>query len=160
MTASVRLTIAFDDFHLDSFTITPTYTYSTNSTQNSIRNINNTSHYKIVTDLRQHINSIPGIKKKSHSLNAHEKNDVIASEINDENETYSMLKLKILSAIEFIRSKRRRADIESIYDQLTKTNSFNLEISSIDEALSKLIDHNLVSKKKTSAGLDSFRVLT
>ena len=45
-------------------------------------------------------------------------------------------------------------------DQLMKTNSSNLEISSIDEDLSKLIDHNLVSNKKTSAGLDSFRVLT
>ena len=41
-----------------------------------------------------------------------------------------------------------------------KTNSSNLEISSIDEVLSKLKDHNLVSNKKTSAGLDSFRVLT
>ena len=41
-----------------------------------------------------------------------------------------------------------------------KTNSSNLEISSIDEVSSKLIDHNLVSNKKTSAGLDSFRVLT
>ena len=41
-----------------------------------------------------------------------------------------------------------------------KTNSSNLEISSIDEVLSKLIAHNLVSNKYTSAGLDSFRVLT
>ena len=40
-----------------------------------------------------------------------------------------------------------------------KMNSSNLEIL-IDEVLSKLIDHNLVSNKKTSAGLDSFRVLT
>ena len=71
-----------------------------------------------------------------------------------------MLKLKIFSAIKFIRSKKKRADIESIYDQLMKTNSSNLEISSIDEVLSKLIDHNLVSNKKTSAGLGSFRVLT
>ena len=39
-------------------------------------------------------------------------------------------------------------------------NSSNLEISLIDEVLSKLIDHNLVSNKKTSAGIDSFRVLT
>ena len=42
---------------------------------------------------------------KSHSLIAHEKNDVLASEINDENDTYSMLKLKILSSIKFIQSK-------------------------------------------------------
>ena len=41
-----------------------------------------------------------------------------------------------------------------------KTNLPNLEISSIDEVLSKLIDHNLVSNKNTSAGLDSFRVMT
>ena len=40
-----------------------------------------------------------------------------------------------------------------------KTNSSNLEISSIDEVLPKLIDHNLVSNKRTSASLDSFRVL-
>ena len=71
-----------------------------------------------------------------------------------------MLKLKVLSAIKFLRSKEKRADIESIYDQLMKTNSSNLEISSIDGVLSKLIDHNLVSNKKTSAGLDSFQVLT
>ena len=41
-----------------------------------------------------------------------------------------------------------------------KTNSSNLKVSSIDEVLSKLIDHNLVSNRKISAGLDSFRVLT
>ena len=36
----------------------------------------------------------------------HEKNDdIIASEINDENDTYQMFKLKILSAIKFIRFK-------------------------------------------------------
>ena len=46
------------------------------------------------------------MKMKSHSVIAYEKNDVIASEINDENGTYSMLKLKILSAIKFIRSKK------------------------------------------------------
>ena len=91
---------------------------------------------------------------------AHEKNDVIASEIDDENDTYSMLKLKILSTIKFIRSRKKRADIESMYDQVMKTNSPKLQISSIDEVLSKLIDHNLVSNKKTSAGLDSFRMLT
>ena len=43
---------------------------------------------------------------KSHSVIAYEKNDVIASEINDEDDTYSMLKLKIFSALKFIRSKK------------------------------------------------------
>ena len=71
-----------------------------------------------------------------------------------------MLKLKILSAIKFIRSKKKRADIESMCDQFMKTNSSNIEISSSDEVLSNFIDHNLVSNKKASAGLYSFRVLT
>ena len=55
--------------------------------------------------------------------------------------------------------EKKLADIESIYDQLMKANLSNLEISSIDEVLLKLIDNNLVSNKKTSARLDSFRVL-
>ena len=49
------------------------------------------------------------IKMKSHSVIDYKK-DVIASVINDENDTYSMLKLKILSTIKFIRSKKNRAD--------------------------------------------------
>ena len=36
-----------------------------------------------------------------------EKNDVIASETNDENNMHSMLQLKILSAIKSIRFKRK-----------------------------------------------------
>ena len=43
---------------------------------------------------------------KSHSLIVYERNDDIASEINDKNDTYSMLKLKILSAIKLILSKK------------------------------------------------------
>ena len=38
-------------------------------------------------------------------------------------------------------------------------NASNSEISWIDEVLSKLIDYNFVSNKKTSAGLDSLQVL-
>ena len=98
------------------------------------------------------------IKMKSHSVIAYEK-DVIASEINDEWHIFNAQSQDFVSyKIYWIQKKR--ADIESICDQLMKTNSSNLEISSIDEVLSKLIDHNLVSNKKTSAGLDSFRVLT
>ena len=50
---------------------------------------------------------------KSHSVIAYEKNDTIASEINDENDTYSMLKLKILSAIKFIRSKKKKKNVQT-----------------------------------------------
>ena len=64
-----------------------------------------------------------------------------------------------MSAIKFIWSKKR-ADIDITYDQLMKTKVSNLEKSSIDKVLSKLIDCNLVSNKKASAGLDSFPVIT
>ena len=40
--------------------------------------------------------------------------------------------------------QKKRADIESRYDQLMKTNVSNLDISSNGEFLSKFIDHNLV----------------
>ena len=72
---------------------------------------------------------------------SHEKNNV-ASEINDKI-TYSVLKLKILSAIKFIRSKLR-AVIKGICDQLMKMNASNLENSSTDEVLSNLINCSLV----------------
>ena len=52
---------------------------------------------------------------KSHSVIAYQKNDVIASETNYENDTYSMLKFKIFSAMKFIRSKKNTdADTDKI----------------------------------------------
>ena len=53
-------------------------------------------------------NSISVIKMKSHSVIVYEKYDVIASEIKYEKDAYSMPKLKILSAIKFIRSKKKK----------------------------------------------------
>ena len=78
------------------------------------------------------------------------KNDVIASEINHENNMYSMLQLKILSAIKFIRSKKKLVKTESIYDHLMKTNASNLGKSSTDEVLdyiNRFIGYDLVSNK-------------
>ena len=68
-----------------------------------------------------------------------------------------MLKLKILSVIKFISSRKKKtSSIESTYNHFMKTNASIFEKSSIDDVLSKLIDYNLVSNKKTSAGLESF----
>ena len=65
------------------------------------------------------------------------------------------LNLRFVSAIKFIRSKKR-TDIQSMYDQLIKMSASNLKKLLIDEVLSKILDYNLVSNKKSSAGLDSF----
>ena len=65
-----------------------------------------------------------------------------------------------MSAIEIIRSKKQTCrHIESMYQQLIKANASNLEKFWIDEVLSKLVDHSLVSNKKTSAGLGPYWVL-
>ena len=102
---------------------------------------------------------------KSHSPITYEKSE------------NSLFQHNILSITKFIRFKNKNKQQkqqqkknnnnnkrtwihESIYNHLRKTNSFNLEISSIDEGLSKITDYNLVSKKKTSAGLDSIWMLT
>ena len=102
---------------------------------------------------------------KSHSPITYEKSE------------NSLFQHNILSITKFIRFKNKNKQQKqqqkknnnnnkrtwihkSIYNHLRKTNSFNLEISSIDEGLSKITDYNLVSKKKTSAGLDSIWMLT
>ena len=53
------------------------------------------------------------IKMKSHSVIAYKK-DVIASVINDENDTCSMLKLKILSTINLFDPKKNVQTSEHI----------------------------------------------
>ena len=99
------------------------------------------------------------------------------SPITYEKSKNSLFQHNILSITKFIRFKNKNKQQKqqqkknnnnnkrtwihkSIYNHLRKTNSFNLEISSIDEGLSKITDYNLVSKKKTSAGLDSIWMLT
>ena len=49
------------------------------------------------------------------TLIAHEKNDIIASETNHENDRYSILKFQIFSVINLFKQKKNHRDIESIW---------------------------------------------
>ena len=48
------------------------------------------------------------------TLIAHEKNDIIASETNHENDRHSILKFQIFSVINLFDPKKNHRDIESI----------------------------------------------
>ena len=78
-------------------------------------------------------------------------------EKNGENtETSSSFKPKILCAIDRIKEKKRRPDIESIYDYLFRTEASNIDKVSIELILNELVKENVLVNKKTSLG-DSFR---
>ena len=80
-------------------------------------------------------------------------------EKNGENtETSSSFKPKILCAIDRIKEKKKRPDIESMYDYLYRTEASNIDKVSIELILNELVKENVLVNKKTSLG-DSFRRL-
>ena len=60
------------------------------------------------------------------TLIAHEKNDIIASETNHENDRYSILKFQIFSVINLFDPKKT-IETQRVFGQLMKTNTSNLE---------------------------------
>ena len=71
-------------------------------------------------------------------------------------ETSSLFKPKILGAIDRIKEKKKRPDIDSIYDYLSRTKASNIDKVSIEQILSELVKENVLVNKKTSLG-DSLR---
>ena len=71
-------------------------------------------------------------------------------------EISSLFKPKILCAIDRIKEKKKRPDIDSIYDYLSRTEASNIDKISIELILNELVKENVVVNKKTSLG-DSFR---
>ena len=78
-------------------------------------------------------------------------------EKNGENtETSSLFKPKILCAIDRIKEKKKRPDIDSIYYYLSRTEASNIGKISIEQLLNELVKKNVLVNKKTSIS-DSFR---
>ena len=71
-------------------------------------------------------------------------------------EISSLFKPKILCAIDRIKEKKKRPDIDSTYDYLSRTEASNIDKISIELILNELVKENVVVNKKTSLG-DSFR---
>ena len=76
---------------------------------------------------------------------------------NDNNDTFLLFKPKVvLNAIKFIRYRKKRADLEAIFDHLTKTEASNADKELAENLLSQLVNCKLIINKKTHTDLDSF----
>ena len=65
------------------------------------------------------------------------------------------LKPKILETIDTIRTKKKRADVNSVYIELCRNQASNIDEKAIASFVSELIKLNEIVNKKTNYG-DSF----
>ena len=71
-------------------------------------------------------------------------------EKNEKNTKTSIFKLKILYAIYWMKVKKKRPDIGSIYDYLSRTEASNIYKVSIELILNELTKENVLVNKDTS----------
>ena len=71
------------------------------------------------------------------------------------NDSFNIFKPKILTAIDKIKGKKKRADIDSIHDFIAQTEATNIDKNNIKDFVTKLIAEKLVIKKKTPQGYES-----
>ena len=81
----------------------------------------------------------------------------ITNDLEKTTEISSFFKPKILCAIDRIKEKKKRPDIDSIYDYLSRTEASNIDKISIELILNELVKENVVVNKKTTSLGDSFR---
>ena len=80
--------------------------------------------------------------------------------IDDVNDvTLSLFKPKILNFIDQIKQKKKRPDINTIYEHLSKMEASNADKQLIETILGNLIEATIIVNRKTPTGLDSFRRL-
>ena len=72
------------------------------------------------------------------------------------NDTIDIFKPLIVSAIETIRSKSKRSDIDAIYHHIFKSQATNLDREFIASVLNDLENQNVIYNKPTTQGFDSF----
>ena len=75
------------------------------------------------------------------------------------NESLQLFKPKILNAIEIIKDKKKkRADIDTIHDYITRTEASYADKTLIENVVRELIRQKILINKKTTQGLDSFKI--
>ena len=70
----------------------------------------------------------------------------------------SLFKQKISSTIDQIKQKKKRPDLNTIYEYLSKTEASNTN-KQIETILSNLVETNIIVNRKTPKGFDSFQKL-
>ena len=69
---------------------------------------------------------------------------------------FSHFKSKILAAIDEIRQKKRRPDINASYEHIMKSEASNADKNLIETIIAELTKQNVIINKKRCHGLDSF----
>ena len=67
----------------------------------------------------------------------------------------SLFKPKILNAIDQIKQKKKRPDLNAIYEYLSKTEASNTD----EQLIETIVEINIVVNRKTPKGFDSFQKL-
>ena len=81
-------------------------------------------------------------------------------ETNSNDDNYSIFKPKILAAIGNIKGKKKCADVDSVYNLISRTEPTNINKKSIRDFLTKLIEEKLITKKQTTQGYESYHNLS
>ena len=77
--------------------------------------------------------------------------------IDDVNDvTLFLFQSKILNVIDQIKQKKKRPDVNTIYECLSKTEACNADKQLIETILGNLIETNIIVNRKTPKGLVSF----
>ena len=90
---------------------------------------------------------------KKLNITSHDINESIPS-----SDEILLFKPKILQAIKFIREKKKRPDLNSIYEYFSKSGASNISKDTIYSIISELIKQKVLENKKSAYG-DSFRII-
>ena len=114
------------------------------------------SNDTIITDIVDNDISIV-LEKLSILSDKSSSNDVPNKESEKlSNETIDIFKSLIISAIETIRDKSKRPDIDAIYRHISKSEATNVDRDFIASVLNDLENQNVIYNKPTTQGLHSY----
>ena len=97
------------------------------------------------------------LEKLSILLDKSNSNDVPNKDSgNLSNDTIGIFKSIIMSAIETIRGRSKRPDIDAIYRHISKSETTNIDRDFIVSVSNDFENENVIYKKPTTQGLDSY----
>ena len=114
------------------------------------------SKVTIITNILNNGISI-ALEKRSILLDKSNSNDVPNKDSgNLSNDTIGIFKSIIMSAIETIRGRSKRPDIDAIYRHISKSETTNIDRDFIVSVSNDFENENVIYKKPTTQGLDSY----